>query len=281
MAPQLTLKQWVLSHLIAAGILGLAVFQIFQITGQSTTVVFLDVGQGDAILIQTPEHKNILIDAGPDATVVDRLSAHMGFFDKTIDLFVLTHPHRDHFVGVMDMLQKYQIKQVMLTGIAMDDPLYAALIQDLKGWGIPFVFPQGGQDWQIGRHEILDIVSPFNGQSLLGRTIDNANNSSIIIRLTDIKGGRSLLLTGDAEAALEREVLLSGADLKSNILKVGHHGSRTATSGTFLQAVRPETAVISAGKDNKFGHPHAETLEKLKNISVRRTMEEGDIVFQF
>ncbi len=277
MTPQLTAKQWVLSHLIAAGMLGLAVFQVFSVTGRATAVTFLDVGQGDAILIQTPEHKNVLIDAGPDAMVVDRLSAHMGFFDKTIDLFILTHPHRDHFVGVMDILQKYQIRQVMLTGVVLDDPLYTDLIQKLKSRGIPFVFPNGGQDWQIGRHEALDVLFPFEGQSLLGRTFDNANNSSIVARLTDTATGRTVMLTGDAEKELEREILLSGADVKSDALKLGHHGSRTATSDIFLQAVRPQTAVISAGKDNTFGHPHAETLEKLKDISVRQTIVEGDI----
>lgn len=266
-----------LSHLIAAGLLALAFYACTQVLDNRLIITTLDVGQGDAILIQTPEHKNILIDAGPDATVVDRLGKHMGFFDKTIDFFVLTHPHADHFGGLPDILQKYQIKQALITGVAASDPLYTEAIRTLKTQHIPIIFAEGGTDWQIGHGTVLDVLYPLAGQSLLGAKADNLNNTSVAIRLIS-PDGKTALLTGDAEKEEEREILLASLEMQADILKAGHHGSRTATSDIFLQAVRPDTVVISAGKDNTFGHPHAETLDRLKGLDVRQTVLEGDIV---
>ena len=132
MAPTLSMKQWVLSHIIMACIAALALFQFLNITGHDLSLSVLDIGQGDAILIQTPEFKNILIDASIGSQVVDRLSERMGFFDKTIDLFIMTHPDRDHYAGIMDVFQKYDVKRVMITGIANTDPLYYAFLEEVK-----------------------------------------------------------------------------------------------------------------------------------------------------
>ena len=110
-----------LSHLICIGILALVVFQFLQITDNQLRLSFLDIGQGDSILIQTPEHQNILIDAGEGSQVIGELGKQMGFFDKTINLFILTHPHRDHFGGLLEILQKYSVKQIMLTGVISND----------------------------------------------------------------------------------------------------------------------------------------------------------------
>ncbi|MBU0727336.1 MBL fold metallo-hydrolase [Patescibacteria group bacterium] len=237
----------------------------------------LSVGQGDAILIQTPEYKNILIDAGENGQVIEELGKQLSFFDQTIDLFILTHPHLDHFGGLFEILNKYDVKQVMMTGVASENPLYQELINEIKELNIPIIFPLNTKDIQIGTNSYLDILHP--NQSFVGQEANNLNNSSIVLRL--IEGNNChILLTGDAEQELEREIILSGQDLNCPILKLGHHGSRTATSDEFLNAIKPETAIISAGLDNKFGHPHQETMDKITNLEVLETMN-GTIRFSF
>ena len=270
-----------LSHIICLAILILVGFQLFSICNPKLKVFVLNVGQGDSILIQTPEYKNILIDAGEGGQVIDELGGKINFFDKTIDLFILTHPHIDHFGGFLDVIQKYRIKQILMTGVFCDDPAYVDLLAKIKEQNIPVIFPKNDEDIQIDKDTYLDVIYPFSGQSLIGQKSKNLNNSSIVTRLVKADGESLILLPGDAEQGLEREILLSGQYLNSKILKLGHHGSRTATSGGFLSAVDPHIAVISAGKDNKFGHPHAETLEKIKNLEVHQTMLEGTVEFNF
>jgi len=253
--------------------------QLFVFTNRNLSVFVLNVGQGDSILIQTSEYKNILIDAGEGSRVIDELGDKINFFNQSIDLAIITHPHADHFGGFLEVLQKYPIKQIMLTGVVSHDPSYQALLDEIRSLNIPITFPQNDQDLQIGQNAYLDIIYPFTGQSLIGQDVKNKNNTSIITKLiTDNQS--QILLTGDAEHELEREILLSGQDIRSPILKLGHHGSRTATSDNFLTAVSPSTAIISAGLDNKFGHPHLETIDKLSNIQILQTMD-GMIEFNF
>ncbi|MBN2096089.1 MBL fold metallo-hydrolase [Candidatus Peregrinibacteria bacterium] len=248
------------------------------------TMSVLDVGQGDAIFIQTPERHNILIDAGPDGSVVDQLGQQMGFFDKTIDLFILTHPHDDHYGGILDVMQKYDIKKILLTGAYSGDPRYQEFLARAQQGGITLLFNQSHQDLRISPYLYLDILYPFEGQSLVGQDVANDNNASVVARLVERTpdNWRSLaLLTGDAEQEEELEILLSGQEVASDVLKIGHHGSRTATSDVFLAAVRPSTAIISAGEGNQFDHPHPETLEKLRDLDVRQTMKGGTIIMNF
>ena len=274
--PELSFKQWLIYNLIGVGMLFLVVFQISNIH-QDLTVSVLDIGQGDAILIQTPNYHNILIDAGPDSKVVDELGDTISFFDKTIDIFLLTHPHRDHYGGVLDVMQKYEIKKVI-----SNDPTYKAFLAEIRRSKIETVFIQNNQDIQIDSNLYLDILYPFAGQSLVGQDVYSKNNTSIVarlLRLSDNGWENLVILTGDAEMEEEREILLSGQNLNANILKVGHHGSRTATSDTFLSAVSPQTAVISVGEGNTFEHPHQETIEKLSSVKTMRTDELGTIKF--
>jgi len=268
------------SHIILLLLLLLALGQFFWLTNNKPSVSILDVGQGDAILIQTSEYKNILIDAGPDGKVVDELSKKMNFFNHNIDLFILTHPHSDHFGGFFDVIQKYPVKQVILTGVTSDDPLYEEFLGEIKKANIPISFPKSDKDIQIGRNLFIDFIYPFSGQSLVGQKATNANNTSIVVRILDKSYKPLITLMGDTENGLEREILLSGQDISANILKLGHHGSRTATSNALLQAAGSETAVISAGKDNQFGHPHPETMEKIKDLDVRQTVD-GTVEFNF
>lgn len=276
-------KHWILFYAIGIGLLFLSALSLFDLH-QPLSISVLDVGQGDSILIQTPEYYNVLIDAGSDSLAVDQLGERLSYFDKTVDLFILTHPHRDHHGGILDIMQKYDIKTLLLTGVHSGDPLYKAFLDKAKSDGINIIFNQSHQDIQISPNVYLDILYPFEGQSLVGQDSHNKNNTSIVARLvrrTEDDWQSLAMLTGDAEHEEELAILLSGQDLSSDILKIGHHGSRTATSDAFLAAVNPTTAIVSAGRDNKFEHPHPETLEKLRNLEVYQTMVDGMVVFDF
>lgn len=278
-----TIKYWLTFDLTLIGLLFLVTLQLLSVH-QGLKVSILDVGQGDAILIQTPEYHNILIDAGPDSLVVDHLGKQLGFFDKTIDLFILTHPHRDHYGGVLDVMQKYNIEKIMLTGVVTNDPVYLDFLRSAKLKNIDLIFIQNDEDLQLGPDLYLDFLYPFANQSLVGQDVQNKNNTSIVTRLLhriNDEWKPLIILTGDAEYELEREILLSGQDVKSDILKLGHHGSRTATSDAFLSAVNPSTVVISVGVDNQFEHPHPETLEKVAHLDVKNTMVEGNVIFNY
>ena len=274
------LKRWVLSHFILLTILALCMWQFFQISNNNLSIAVLDVGQGDSILIQTSDYKNILIDAGENSLVIDELGDKINFFNQAIDLAIVTHPHRDHFGGFLDILQKYPIKQIMLTGVVSSDPIYQALLNEINEQNIPIIFPRNDQDLQIATNEYLDIIYPLANQSLIGQSVKNKNNTSIVLKVLKYNNESIALLTGDAEHEEEREMLLTGQDISSPILKLGHHGSRTATSDEFLNAVKPKTAIVSAGLDNQFNHPHEETMEKLSNIEVFETVN-GTILLNY
>lgn len=268
------------------GLLYLCAHQTLYIK-QPLRFKMLNIGQGDALLIQTPEYKNILIDTGIDgANMVDELSNELYFFRPVIDLFILTHGDLDHYGGIFDVLEKYEVKEVMLNGVHNSGFLYQHFLSQLKEKGIKITYANSDQDVQIGPHLYLDFLFPISGNSLIGQSVKNKNNVSIMARLMQRtkEGWKPLImLTGDAETEQEQELLLSGQDLKADILKVGHHGSRTSTTDSFLKAVQPNLALVSAGKDNSFGHPHPETIEKLSaaNIKIKSTIEEGTIVIDF
>lgn len=284
-----TKKQWLIRHAIGAAALLLAFFACLRATDARLRVSFLDVGQGDAILIQTPERKNILIDAGPDVKTADALGKAFGFFDKQIDLFILTHPDRDHFWGILDVAQKYPIRRVLTTGVLSDDAVYREFLGLLQRENIPIVVPTNGQDLHIGRREYLDILYPLDGASFFGQSVEDKNNTSIVARLLRAGNGEGdasgltaiALLTGDAEREEEWEILLSGQRVSAEILKLGHHGSRSSTTLPWLRATQPKIAVVSAGKDNAFDHPHAEVMERVRGLETRSTAKEGTVRFTF
>ncbi|MFA6171634.1 MAG: ComEC/Rec2 family competence protein [Patescibacteria group bacterium] len=248
-------------------------------------VDFLDVGQGDAELIRAPGGQNILIDGGPNARVIERLSDVLPPWDSQIDLMVLTHPHDDHVTGLIEVIKRYEVKKILYTGVSHTSPNYLAWLEIVRDKKIPLMIidrPQsvlladgkdGGDENREGAR--LEILFPL--ESFLGKEAENLNNTSIVMRL--VYGNTSFLFTGDAEEPEEKEMLEEGIDLSADVLKVGHHGSETATGEEFLKTVKPEMAVIEVGADNSFGHPSLRVLKRLDRVKAKifRTDEEGSV----
>lgn len=236
---------------------------------------FLNVGQGDAILITTPDQHRVLIDGGPEQIVLEEMGAVIPFLNKEIDLMILTHPHADHVMGLVPVLERYRVKAVLFTGLNYWSPIYDEFLREIREQELPLYVARSDQNWQLGEVEI-DILFPF--ESMLGETIENVNNGSIVTRI--IYRDHHILLTGDAEIEVEEELVEAYSDLlESELMKAGHHGSRTASSQELLDAVIPDVVVIQVGKENSFDHPHEETLEKLDSmdVEVRRNDLEGRV----
>ena len=263
----------ILGILVMANVLAFSV--VFELNQpQMLEVSFFDVGQGDSIFIETPEGHQILIDGGPSSAVLEKLAKEMPFYDRTIDLIILTHPEHDHIAGLIKVLKRYNIDYILWTGIIRDTGEYKEWQKLIQEQGANIKIAQAGQKIKAGE-AYLDIIYPFD--NLEGREAKNVNNTSIISRL--VFRENSFIFTGDAFKSVERELKERGAVLDSDVLKVGHHGSKTSSSQEFIQAVSPEIAVIQCGKDNRYGHPNFETLETLGmlGIEILRTDRDGDI----
>jgi len=239
------------------------------------SVTFFDVGQGDSALIVTPNNYQILVDGGPDNTIAAKLGAALPFFDRDLDLVILSHPHADHVSGLAEVLNRYKIKKIIMTGVVHTAPDYLDFLKLIKDKKIPVQIIDRPQDWSPEAGMSLSFLWPR--ESLAEKKIDSLNNSSIAFKL--IYASTSFLFTGDLE---DEEALSSTTEaqlLKSDVLKVGHHGSTNANSALFLQLVLPQYAVISVAADNDYGHPHYRTIYELQKIDARilRTDQEGNI----
>ncbi len=236
----------------------------------------LDVGQGDAVLLLTKEGRTILFDGGPDRNILRELPKELPFFERRIDLVLLSHPHADHLDGLLALLQGYSIGGVVLTDVAYNSANYQLLKSELASKNIPTFQANYGEDWHVAENISIDILFPFD--SLEGKTFKNANNSSLVAML-HVKEF-TCLFTGDAEKELESLIsLYYGEKLRSDCLKAGHHGSKTSSTWAFLHNVQPKVTFVSVGKDNKYNHPDHDTLCHLQMWgSVKRTDYDGTIV---
>lgn len=234
----------------------------------------MDIGQGDAILITLPTNERILVDGGPDDKVISELSRAMPFYEKTIDMVILTHPHADHVNGLVEVLKRYQVKNVLMTGVEYKSPGYAAFLEEIYQRKIPVIFATGKDDFQLGT-SIIDMLFPFN--SMQGQSCVNIHCSMIVFRL--IYGENVFYFSGDMEMEKENELIRAGLDLRADFLKVGHHGSHTSTTAPFLDRLRPKYAAVSCGVDNKFHHPHPGTIQRLqeRKITFFRTDLDGTV----
>ena len=243
-------------------------------------VSFLDAGQGDAILIQTPDGQDVLIDGGPDPQAVTlELSEKLPFWDRTIDLVVCTHAHADHVTGLVEVLQRYGVRQVLEPGIPYETPIYQEWLRLIEIKGIEYNIARARQEIELGNGIRLEVLNP--PESLFEGTGYDVDNNGVVLRLS--WGQISFLSVSDVGEEVELELIQQRSDLRSTVLKVAHHGSDTSTSRQFLAAVDPELAVICVGVDNSFGHPNSEVVVRLVDAvgrdSVYRTDEDGTIEF--
>ncbi len=244
-------------------------------TRNGLKVAFLDVGQGDAIFIEAPNGNQILIDGGPNKSVLRELSKIMPFYDRTIDGIILTHPHLDHYAGLNEVLKKYEVSLEMDSGTKVKGAGFGEFENLVKVKNIKSLYAKRGMRINLGKDLRLDILLPvINNENL------PEHDGMLVSRL--VYKNNSFLLTGDMEDNLEGFLLSFGDNVKSDVLKVGHHGSKTSTSEKFLGMVKPGLAVISVGKNNKYGHPHKEAIDRLAKfeISTLRTDENGTIVME-
>lgn len=260
-----------------AGLLFCLYADSFWMSSQQLRVSFLDIGQGDSILIQTPHNRTVLIDGGPGTTVTEQLGEATSFWTKSIDLVILTHPDLDHLEGLMEVIPRYDVKKILMTGIVHDSQLYRSFLGMIQEKGIEVFTPHPDQDWQIDREVFLDVISP--DQDYTFAEVDHPNDTSVVVKL--LYGNTSLLLPGDAEALQEKDMLLSDADLRSAFLKSGHHGSRTSSSLDFLRSVQAKQVAIISGRENPFGHPHLETVLQYDDLGMEwvNTKDEGTMTF--
>lgn len=248
----------------------------FSLPDGKLHVTFLDVGQGDAIFIQTPQGQKILVDGGPSPTILlAALGRRMPFWDRTIDLVVLTHPHDDHVSGLIPVLERYQVKAFLDGGQEHPTPIYTRCLKLVQEKSIPYQLARAGMQIQLGKGLQMKVFHPQS--ELLSGTRSDVNNNSIVLRLA--YGRISFLLPGDVEEEAEAVLLSGNEDLASTILKSPHHGSDTSLNPRFLEAVNPQLAVIQVGADNKFGHPDPATVAKLEEhgVTVLRTDQNGTV----
>jgi beta-lactamase superfamily II metal-dependent hydrolase len=249
-----------------------------QTTAQTTavasdvTVYFIDVGQGDGIFIDT-SRKDVLIDGGTRSRGEDVLNQLRQLGVVKVHIMIGTHPDADHIGGLIRVLQASDISvdTVLYTGEVKDTQTYRDFISLAVQRN--YILARRGQMYSLADGVALEIVNPVQPLEF-----SDSNDNSIVARLT--VGGVAFLFTGDCEVNCESSILNSGLTISSRVLKVGHHGSRTSTSDSFLDRVAPQVAIISAGRDNTYGHPHQETVDKLvaRGITPYSTAQSGTII---
>lgn len=242
-------------------------------------VTILDIGQGDAILVEAPSGATALIDGGPDPELtLRRLGANLPFFARRLDLLVLSHPHQDHVAGLVDALDRHRIRAVLHAGIDFENPAYDRLMADAAAAGVPVILARAGQVVALDATTSLHVLYPSERDAAAPLPEGDINNGSVVGVLRH--GGFTALLTGDAEAPVEAALISRGQVPSVDLLKVGHHGSTSSTTPALLDAAHPSVAVISAGEGNEYGHPAPETLAALAahaGLAVYRTDLDGDV----
>lgn len=241
------------------------------LVGPILKVYFFDVGQGDAIFIKTPEGKDILIDGGPDSAVLERLGEVLPYWDRSIDLIVLTHPHADHIRGLDDVLKNYQVNEVLETDLKNETPEESYFNKLVSADNAKLEKAVKGKKINLETDLDMEVLYP------LGLQMDekDLNDDSVVIKMN--YKGRAFLFTGDATIEVEKKIL--DQDLDVDFLKVGHHGSRYSSSTEFLKKVTPLVSIISVGAGNSYGHPTKDTLDRLMFAGSRvlRTDKAGTV----
>lgn len=270
-------KQPSLTHLVILLCLSVLTFSTYSTAQEKDgllKVYFFDVGQGDSIFIETPNGNQVLIDGGPDNSVLSELAKAMPFYDRNIDVVVATHPHADHIFGLIEVLDRFEIANIIEAKDRYVSPVFDRWQEKVGKEGARETEALAGKVIDLGNDVYLRILYPF--KSYDGAVLKKPHEANVVI-LLEYKE-LEILLTGDMEMSVERQLLLDSRDISADILKVGHHGSRTSSSDSFLDTVNPEVAVIQVGK-NSYGHPTQEVLSRLENFGIKyyRTDLDGTV----
>ncbi len=252
---------------------------------QKFKVTFLDIGQGDATLIQFSNGQKMLVDCGIDRKILSRLGESLRFYDRKIDFLIVSHPDLDHYGGCIDVLKNYTVKEIITNGQRKADSYWTAFEQVMQQEGAEMKIMDAPQVWNVGS-STLEFLSP-DKSLLLDVAGDDSNNYSIVFRLEN--ENEKFLFTADTEVPLESALLAKYCvvtstepcpALQADVLKVGHHGSDTSSGEDFLRAVGAKIGIISVGAYNKYGHPSRRVLKKLEraNMEILRTDQVGSIV---
>ncbi len=241
-------------------------------------IAFLDVGQGDASYIRTSSGADILIDGGPDRSILEQLPKVMQPGDDAIELILLTHPHADHLNGLIEVAKRYQVKQLVITSLPPTSSAYQELLQRLNAQQTEQLVVATGDQIRLDEQDVLKVLYPAAGEPL--ETLDT-NDTSLVVEYHHHTATAEMitLFTGDAEAYAETAMMERDVLQDVDLLKVGHHGSNTSSSAAFLAIVQPELCVIEVGEGNSYGHPKPEILERLQPYcEIKRTDQAGNIV---
>lgn len=238
-----------------------AIWQNRQI--DQLTISFLDVGQGDAIFIESPTGNQVLIDGGPAGRLAAPLAKVMPWYDRSIDLVIATHPDADHIGGLPMVFERYRVANFMEPGVKGDTGVAREVEYRVEQEGGQNFLARRGQTIDLGGGAVLQILFPDHDVSAM-----ETNDASIVAKL--IYGSTTAMLTGDSPEKIEKYLISFGSTtLDADILKLGHHGSKTSSSEEFLKAVSPQIAIISAGINNRYGHPHAEVTDRLNTLNIK------------
>lgn len=274
----MNIQLWSINGIFLVGVLGLACIPMPR-----QRISMLDIGQGDSMLFQDGTLQ-VVVDGGPGATVLQRLAEEMPWFDRKIDVVVATHYDRDHSEGLTHVLDRYEVGMVLLPSYRPTTNIGRHLLEQIIDARIPYRFGWYGQSLQVADMQFR-VMSPIPGSQWERLSKSKSNNASIIMRgdITQGDGHVSLLLTGDAEAGIERQLISSipSHAFDVDVLKVGHHGSKTSTTRELVDVASPSVSLVSVGADNRYGHPTAEVLERLTNTHIFRTDTQGTISFFF
>jgi beta-lactamase superfamily II metal-dependent hydrolase len=250
---------------------------ISAVTTGKLKVTFLDIGQGDAILIQTPSGYEMLVDGGPSRTVVEKIIHELPYLDRTLDVVVETHPDADHITGLIPVLDSFRVSNIVTSPLDGHTGIFDELNDRVTHEGAQVYVAKAGDVIDFGDGVIVYVLYP--NKNFQGR--DKATNDASVSLLV-VYGDESVLLTGDLPSSHEGELISKLLPQGVTIYKAGHHGSKYSSGEQLLSYIRPEYAVISAGKDNKYGHPNPEAVERLRKYSkeVLSTIDHGSITFE-
>lgn len=268
---------WQISILsLAVVVLAVVAFWQGQPPGR-LEVYFFNVGHGDAIFIRTPSDKRVLIDGGLNSQVVQKIGRLLPFYDKRIDLVILSHPHPDHITGLISVVKRYEVGKVFYTDVKTQEELFKLFKDILNKKKITKVKIDKIFSQDLGGEAILYFLYPDHDLSQEIIQDKEINNTSIVVKL--IYKGSSYLFMGDASEAEEEKLIASKQDFNTDILKIGHHGSSTSSGQNFINLVSPKTAVITCGENYQFSHPSLRVLRRLERAGskIYRTDESGDI----